>query len=309
MRTYAATLAAVALTGAAGFVATGCGAEEAAGVDVAHAAEATAAKKTAVVNMTLHGEGLGLPIPIDLKATGVTALDKTAGTLTMDLGSILKLTGVSVTDSKLGMKFGGKDLYIKPPKVQGFTVPGGKQWVSVDLEKTAKAFGLDTKGLGALLTVDPGTQLKALNAAKGLKEVGKEDVGGTETTHFRGTYTIADTIAQLPADQRAAAQKAIKDLNKLAGQDVDQKTPADMWVDKDGVVRKMRTTAKVPAQKGMPAGSFRVDYVLSDFGAKLDTTPPAASDTLDVTDKLTEAAKQLSGSLVTGGGTGATQNG
>ena len=302
MRKLVATFAAAALVGGAGLAATGCGAEEAAGVDVAQAAEKTAAKKTAKATVTFRATGAGLPIPIDLKATGVTALDRPAGTMTMDLGPLLRLAGAQTGDGKLTIQFGGKDLYVKPPVVQGFEVPGGKEWVSVDLKKAAESFGLDTKGLGALFSVDPSTQLEALNSAKGLKEVGKEDIGGVETTHFRGTYTLSDFVAKLPADQKAAAEKALKDAEGLLGESLDQPQPADLWVDDEGVLRKMRGTTKLPAQNGMPAGTFSFDYVLSDFGAKLDTTPPPAGDTLDVTERLTELAKQLGPQLA---GTGA----
>lgn len=296
MRKLAASLAALTLAGGAGLVATGCGAEEAAGVDVAQAATKTAAKKTAKVTMTFRGSGMGLPVPLNVTANGVTALDAAKGTLTMDFGPLLQLAGAPAGgDSKLEMRFGnGSAVYVKPPALPGLEIPGGKSWVSADLEQLGEAFGFDTKALGALLNVDPSSQLKAFDAAKGLKEVGKEQVDGVETTHFKGTLKLSDYVAALPADQRKAAQDALKQLEGLGGdQGFDQPTPVELWVDDEGVLRRMVSTGKVPGQKGVPGGTFKVDYRLSDFGTPLDLTPPPADDTYDVTGLIEKFGKQL----------------
>lgn len=310
MRKLAATLAALTLSGSLAFVATGCGAEKAAGVDVAQAATKTAAKKTAKVSMTFRGEGLGLPVPIDLKATGVTALDAAKGTLKMDLGPLLAFAGAPKGgDGTLEVQYGeGSKLYVKPPAIPGVTIPGGKTWVSADIKQIGEAFGFDTRALGALLNLDPAAQLKTYQAAAGLKEVGKEDVDGTATTHFRGTVTLSDYVKALPAAQRDAAQKALDQLEKLGGganAGFDEPTPVDLWVDDAGVARKMRTSSKFPGQKGVPGGTFRIEYRLSDFGTPLDLTPPASGDTYDVTDLVTKLGKQIQ----SGGALGALQQG
>lgn len=297
MRKLAATLAAVTLAGGAGLVASGCGAEEAAGVDVAQAATKTAAKKTAKVTMTMRGSGMGLPVPINITADGVTALDSAKGTLSMDFGPLLQLAGApSGGDSKLEMKFGdGSAVYVKPPALPGLDIPEGKTWVSADVKEIGKAFGFDTKALGALLNVDPSSQLKAFDAAKGLDEVGKEEVDGVETTHFKGTLKLSDYIAALPADQRQAAQDALKQLEGLGGGDagLDTPTPVELWVDDEGVLRRMVSSAKVPGQQGVPGGTFKIDYRLSDFGTPLDLTPPPADDTFDATETIKRFGKQL----------------
>ena len=66
---------------------TGCGkddVERAAGVSVAEAAERTKAKGTARAEMTMRLTGGGTPA-LTLKLAGVTALDRPAGRLTVDL--------------------------------------------------------------------------------------------------------------------------------------------------------------------------------------------------------------------------------
>ena len=143
--------------------------------------------------------------------------------------------------------------------------------------------------------LEPSAQLRALRAAKGLKEVGREEVAGVQTTHVRGTYRLSDLVKTLPAAQRADVQKSIDALERLGGgaADLDAAVPADLWVDEDGVTRRLVSKQTLPAQSGVPAGAVRQQYELSDFGAKLDVTPPAASDTYDATAALTAALGSL----------------
>ena len=282
---------AAGLGGAAGVV-SGCGAERAVGVDVASAADATAAKETARVALTTRVQGAGLPAPIVIKATGVTALGASRGTMTFDLAPLLTLLGSAPDGAgRLELRFDAGRLWAKPPALGVLKIPGGKHWVSLDAPRVAAALGLPTKGLGALFTLEPSAQLRAMRAAKGLKEVGKEDIAGVQTTHFHGTYRLADLLTQLPADQRADARKAIDSLNRLGGggAKLDAPVPADLWIDAKGVTRRLVSTATLPAQGGQPAGSLRQQYELSDFGAALDVTPPPVADTFDATAALSGA--------------------
>lgn len=311
--TSALAAAAILVPGAA--LASGCGSddvEKAAGVDVAQAAQKTAAKGTARMAMRMEMTGMGLPSALKLDAGGVMALGEPRGRLSMDLGPVLQSFGVpALADAQLEMLIDGARLHVKVPELPGLpSLPGGKSWVGLDLEQLATAMGLDTDGLGALFAIDPASQLRAFKATKSLKKVGTEKIAGDSTTHFRGSYRLSDVIAALPAAQRKAAQDAIDELEKLGsskGADLglDTPQPADLWIDDEGVTRRMRTTTKIPGQKGVAGGTMRMSYDLSDFGAKLDTTPPAAKDTYEATDALQGLLKSGLG----GGAGGATQIG
>jgi len=279
-----------------GLALTSCGAEEAAGVNAAQAAEATGKQGTARMTMSMKMSGLGLPNPMRLKADGVTALREPRARIRMDLGSLLALAGASrETKGGLEMLIDGADFYVKPPKLDGLRIPGDKSWVALDLRALAEAAGLPADGLGAIFALDPSSQMRALKAAKGLKEVGKEDVGGVETTHFKGTYRLSDFIAGLPEAKRAQARKAVAAMKRIGGKEagLDRPTPAELWVDEDDLMRRMRVSSKLPAQSGVPPGSFVIDYELRDFGAKLDTTAPPASESYDATGALGKALKGL----------------
>lgn len=306
MRKNITSLAVLAAVAIGGTVAAGCGSEDA-GFDIDKAAAATAEKKTARVTSKVSVEGAGLPLPIELDAKGTTSLTSAEGKLILDLEPLLGLAGAPAgTPGDLEVRFQPDGtLYAKPPKLDQLKIPGGKQWVSLELPALGQALGLPTEGLGKVFTLEPAAQLRALKAAKGLKEVGKEDVGGAETTHYRGTFKFSDFVATLPEAERASAEAAVeklKQLDRTSAASLDEPVPAELWVDKDGVTRKLLSTSKLPAQGGQPAGTLKQSYVLSDFGVALDAAPPAAGDTFAATEVAAGALEQVAAAQ--GGTTG-----
>lgn len=309
MRKLLTSLCVVAGLGAGATAVAGCGAEKAVGLDVAKAASATAGKGTARMAVSLSVSGAGLPLPIDIKGKGVTALDRPEGTLTFDLGPVLSLAGVpsGSTGTDLEMRFTPKGVvYAKLPSAKqlGIKLPGGKQWASLDLPKLAAALDLPTRGLGKLFSLEPAAQLRALKAAKSIKEVGKEDVNGEPTTHYRGTVKLSDYARTLSPAEQADVKDALAKLKALdpsSSQSFDEPVPVDLWVGEDGVTRKTTSTSKLPSQGGQPGGSIKQSYVLSDFGTPLDAAPPAAGDTFDAT---AEASKVLGALSAAGGSAG-----
>ena len=296
LRSLLIALLVTAAVAGGGLALTSCGADEAAGVDAAQAAEATGKQGTARMTMRMKMSGLGLPAPMTVKADGVTALREPRARIKMDLGPLLALTGAPrETKGDLEMLIDGADFHVKPPELDGLKIPGGKSWVALDLRAVAEAAGLPADGLGALFALDPASQLRALKAAKGLDEVGKQEIGGVETTHFKGTYRVSDFIAALPDAKRAQARRALDAMKRIGGQEtrLNDPTPAELWIDDDGLMRRMRVTSKVPAQAGVPAGNFVIDNELRDFGTKLDTTAPPASESYDATHSLAKALKGL----------------
>lgn len=264
---------------------SGCGAEDAAGVGIADAAGATAKKGTANYTFRLSMSGLGLPNKVDLKAAGVTSLSKPQMTMRMDLASLLASFGAPIPGAVIDLKLDGRDIYVKPPEIPGLPIPGGKEWISLDIVEIAEAFGVDAEGLAPLFAYDPSAYLRLVNSAKGMKEVGTETVNGTETRHFRGTYTGEDLINGLPADRQAAARDALEKFETQFGDDLlAAPTPVDIWIDDEGVARRMSSAAPIPAAKGQAAGKMSFVYDLTKFGAKLDVSKPAS--VTDVTDDL-----------------------
>ena len=131
--------AAVVLATGGGVAVSSCGGDEdKSTVDVAEAAKATAAKGTAEMTMNVRLRGLGLPDPIAIDAKGVTALAKPRSRFSMDLGPLLTLVSAPAGgDRDLEMIVDGADVYARPPRIDGLTIPGDKPWVALDLGEIA----------------------------------------------------------------------------------------------------------------------------------------------------------------------------
>ena len=99
------------------------------------------------------------------------------------------------------------------------------------------------------LALDPGAQLRKLAAAGGLEEVGREKIDGTSVRHFR-----------------------TKD--------------ADVWIDAQNVVRRIRTLITLPEGNGAVPGTLDVTTDLDEFGHPLDAETP--QDATDITKTVQE---------------------
>ena len=78
--------------------------------------------------------------------------------------------------------------------------------------------------------------LDYLRATGSVEEVGTEEIGGVETTHYQGSIMLDSVVEQVPADQQEAVRKAIEKLKKQTGL---TEIPVDVWVDGDGLLRRM----------------------------------------------------------------------
>ena len=144
----------------------------------------------------------------------------------------------------------GKALYVRSPLFSD-ALPKGKTWLRLDLAKTATAQGLD---LAAIAAQDPAQTLARLSGLGNVKDLGTEQVGGVDTTHYRGR------LAKAVAGQSAA--------------------PFDVWVGKDdGYVRRVQFAN---GAAGSTPGT-RITMDLSDFGKDVTITVPSAAETADAT--------------------------
>ncbi|NEB74646.1 hypothetical protein G3I40_05280 [Streptomyces sp. SID14478] len=204
--------------------------------------------------------------------TGAGVMDFAQGTSQLTLGQAGKRLEQRVVD---------KTLYQKPPKGEG-KLPGGKTWIQIDLKKLAAS-----GAAGSDQASDPADSFaysKSLSR-KDIKKIGKENVAGADTTHYRVTLDI-DKLAQ------GDAQKA-KKLRQQLGESV----PVDLWIDDKGLTRRqqMEMTVKAPKSGSSPAqsqGKLKTVMEFSDFGTDVNVSKPAASDTADMTDKLIQQGSQ-----------------
>jgi hypothetical protein len=161
----------------------------------------------------------------------------------------------------------GDDLYLKIPAL---TQQAGKPWTKVSLSKVGAAAGIDIENLqNQGSQANPALNAKLLTASKDVHAVGKEKVDGDSTTHYQGTFSLADAVAKLESEQRAQAQK-------LFGQAGLDKLVFNVWIAKDQLPRKLSLTTP-------PGSKLKTDTTLNyvDYNKPVSITPPPASQVSD----------------------------
>ncbi|MEU8979077.1 hypothetical protein [Streptomyces sp. NPDC048309] len=154
---------------------------------------------------------------------------------------------------------------------------GGKHWIRYGYDDLAKLGG----GSGALLkdqmqTNSPNQSVKLLLASGDVQKVGTESVRGEQTTHYAGTVNVSDLAAK--SSHLTASQLA--DLKKQFTQAGITTEQIDIWVNGDDLLVKA-------ASKGeLASGTMSSTTYYSDYGVKVATQVPPASDTTDFKELL-----------------------
>jgi hypothetical protein len=165
-------------------------------------------------------------------------------------------------------------LYMRFPYLDG-QLPGGKTWLKADIVEVGKRYGLDLDRLKETRRSDPALMLAYLRSAVGVRKVGTDLVRREVTTHY-STIVDADTIVEeAPKDQ----QQAMRRYLRLMGIET---YPVDLWVDRDGIVRKL----SVELEYKLPSGEYvkmKLSEEYYDFGVEVNIEPPPGKSVLDVT--------------------------
>jgi hypothetical protein len=280
-----------AAAAAAAFSAAGCGATDKAkdaassakgAIDpVAQAADVTGAQKG----------GIAMTITAEVGAAGQTV--PVHGTGTFDragkLGQMSLTTSVGGKDMTIDEVSAGHTIYMSSDAFKQ-ELPSGKSWLKLDLDKAAKAQGIDLDSLGGA-TQDPAQVLDYLKGAGTSTKVGSETVNGVATTHYHVDIDLRKAAAKSgAADAKATVEKLIKTTGTST-------LPIDVWVDSDHLVRRetMKYNMDVQGQKG----SMSMTIDMTKYGVDVTAKVPPADETLDGDDLLG----------ATGGGGSGTTNG
>jgi hypothetical protein len=249
----------------------GCGGGSALSFDPAASAASTADAGSAKVAfdtaITAAGQNL------HLAGAGAVDFGKRAARMTFDVGDLLRASGLPAqVDERWTVLTDGLVVYIRAPALSR-RLSGGKKWLKLDVEQLAKHQGVDLGELQQLTQNDPAQMLDYLEAVSGkIEEVGREDVRGVATTHYRAKVDLDKVADQAPANARKAVRASIASLERALGTEV----PVDVWVDSQNLVRRLSehlTTARGKVD-------FTVDFF--DFGTPVTVTTPPASETIDL---------------------------
>jgi hypothetical protein len=251
-------------------IVAGCGAGNSVknAVDpVAQAATKTASAGTVQVSMTGKVSAAGIEVPL----AGKGAFDLKGKRGHFDVTTTVPGKGaVDVQEIMNGLV-----LYMRSDALTS-SLPGGKHWIKLDLQKLGKQQGID---LGSLQQLGGGTDptqfLTYLQKAGHVEKVGSEDLNGTPTTHYKATIDL-DKLAS----SNSSAADSVKQLEKLTGT---KSLPSDIWIDGSGRVRRQTVSYKMTSPA--PASvDFTINY--ERFGVPVDASAPAAGDTVDFADVI-----------------------
>jgi hypothetical protein len=259
----------------AGLVAlAGCGDKASAQEIVVKSSAATVDAGTAKVHEEISIKG------------GASAIPTTTVSGAMDFAAKRGSLTTEVAGQSVDLVIDGATLYERIPILADQL---GTPWLKINLDDIGELAGV--QGLGNLAqsnSSDPSSTLAYLRGAGQVAEVGHEEVRGEDTTHYRAVVDLERAAGASPADQA----KTLRQLAKVMGT---RRQPVDVWIDGDGLVRRMKETVdyrkatfpNVPKDKLPTSMSMLVEYY--DFGTEVAVDVPKASEVTDLKDLLGQA--------------------
>jgi hypothetical protein len=159
----------------------------------------------------------------------------------------------------------GTTIYMKSPLFAA-TLPAGKTWLKLDLEKVGKTKGID---FSSLMGQNPSQTFAQLQASGQVTEVGDETLYGVPVTHYRGHIDLS----KLPQGAKIEAFTKAK------------YGPYNVWIGKDdGYVHQM-TMSYSYVTPGLGRQTATMTTTFSDFGKAVIVSVPADTDVVDATGK------------------------
>ena len=275
LRGRRAGIAAALAIAATAAVTAGCGGGSTSGAlrldPVAAAATKTQNAGAARVRLNLavssQGQRLGMH--------GAGAIDGTSAQLSFRLGSMAGQLAPQLGHAKIKEialeQDGDYVIYLK----LGFLssqLPGGKQWVKLDLTELGKSAGLDLGQLMSGSQLQPSDLLGMLEAegAK-VQKLGAATIDGTATTHYRVKIDLTKALQE-------------KGLTSPMLQEIARRTKTaadDVWIGKDGLVRRLRLAYSL----GTPSGTAHAAMTMKlyDYGAHVSIAAPPSGAVFDAT--------------------------
>ncbi|GIH25499.1 hypothetical protein Aph01nite_38090 [Acrocarpospora phusangensis] len=141
-----------------------------------------------------------------------------------------------------------------------------KPWVKVGLKDLGDDVSV-RQFLSQAQQIDLKSSVALLTASKDVKAVGQETVSNVDTTHYAGTFPVAEAVKLLPADSQAAIAgqlSAVKDMK------------FDAWIDAEGLPRKIQLNG------GAEQGTFSAALVFTSFNEQLSIAAPPADQVGDM---------------------------
>lgn len=233
------------------------------------------------LSMTVNGAGSTGSASTAITGSGKADLARNAFTMSMNLP----------TGGSLATLESGGIQYVHVPAAQRSQIPGGKPWVSVNLNKVTQAMmGKSFSQLASAGNTNPAQALQQLTAvSSGVTKAGTATVGGVPTTEYRAKMSVDKLANQIQAKAGRQAAQMIRQQEKSLGSSV----PVEVWVDANHLVRQVRYQIPLPSQNGGAGsgGTAMSTMTFTGFGQPVNVAPPPATQVTDVTSQVLREAK------------------
>jgi hypothetical protein len=239
-------------------------------ISLAKSAQLTQAQHSSRVEMTMKMPIAGFT-DSPVLMTGLYDFDQKLMSGDMDLTAMLgsKLPATAPPDAgQMAMVTQGLVGFIRARSFD--TVPALKdKWLKFDIASMGAQSGVDIRKAVDINSTDPGAILEQMKAtASTVETIGKEDVRGVGTTHYRSTIDIEKFYRERNAIVDEA--KFTKMLALYSGP-----ISTEAWVGNDGLVRRIKNSLP------MKSANIDVEMEFFDFGTPVDITLPADTDVVD----------------------------
>jgi hypothetical protein len=139
------------------------------------------------------------------------------------------------------------------------SLPDGKKWIEIDLAAAAKSTGQADPVSGG-----PTEGLKLLDRVQESEVVGRDDIRGIPTTHYRGTLPTPDEVFGVKASYSAL--------------------DVDVWIDGQDRVRRFQFSVSSSVGGASSTTKMTMDFV--EFGRVPKIEIPPADEVFDATSKI-----------------------
>jgi hypothetical protein len=235
----------------------------------------------AAVDKTTKAESSRTSFRVDFKApgesgemTGEGVFDyrRNAGQMRMDL------SGLDEGMEDMEFIVDGDVVYMR-----GFDedLPAGKSWMRIDTSTIQGAAQFSELGR----MNKPAVELQYLRAAsKEIEEKGREKVRGVETTRYHTVIDLSKLAREAGEEAPAGLRKQLRQEAKNLASTGLEELPTDVWIDDDGLLRKMTMDISFEAEGEKVRMETSVE--LFDFGVPVKLDPPSAEETVDMSDLM-----------------------
>ncbi len=245
----------------------GCGSVHAAPASTPTATATTAATSSRVT-MAVTAGSAGLSVTF----SGTGAFDYARSRGWLRLGG----AGFAIEE-----RFVGPRVYVKLPG--GIPDARGKLWLAAPVAGAGAARNLPLMFPGPQVTPADLLTLVSRGSASVHNLGVTTTIGGAQVTQYQATLDIARAISRT----RPPAQGRLQNLAALLGA---IHIPAEIWVDGNGLVRRIKVKLAVPPVKpgeptavpGATGSSLTETVTYSDFGIPVRVTAPPAAQVADI---------------------------